>query len=88
MAGYGRKNIDDALVVALAAGGSISFAANEAGCSESTVRRRLADPTLRFAFAGLLQPPPVSAPARASQRTARPYPLWPAMGKIAPGGSA
>jgi hypothetical protein len=28
--------------------------------------------TTRAAFAGLLQPPPVSAPARTSQRTARP----------------
>lgn len=47
MAGRGKKNVDDALLLALASGASIAKAAEKAGCSESTVRRRLADADFR-----------------------------------------
>jgi hypothetical protein len=47
MAGHGRKNCDEALTLALAAGASIAAAAQQAQCSESTVRRRLADAGFR-----------------------------------------
>jgi hypothetical protein len=47
MAGHGRKNCDDALLLALAAGASTATAATQAKCSERTVRRRLADPAFR-----------------------------------------
>jgi hypothetical protein len=43
----GKKNCDDSLILSLAAGGSIPYAAQAAGCSESTVRRRLSDPAFR-----------------------------------------
>jgi hypothetical protein len=47
MAGHGRKNCDEALTLALAAGASIAAASQQAKCSESTVRRRLADAGFR-----------------------------------------
>jgi hypothetical protein len=40
----GKKNRDDEIITALAAGGNIASAARHAGVSERTVRRRLADP--------------------------------------------
>jgi hypothetical protein len=43
----GKKGGDEAIVLALAAGGSIPYAARSAGVSETTVRRRLSDPALR-----------------------------------------
>jgi hypothetical protein len=42
-----KKNIDDAVLLALAAGGSPAAAAQQAHCSERTVRRRLQDPAFR-----------------------------------------
>jgi hypothetical protein len=42
-----KKNIDDALLMVLAAGGTLAAAATQAGCSERTVRRRLHDPSFR-----------------------------------------
>jgi hypothetical protein len=39
----GRKNVDDALTVALASGASAAAAADAAGVSERTVRRRQGD---------------------------------------------
>jgi hypothetical protein len=45
--GPGRKNIDDALLLALASGASITVAAQQAHCSDRTVRRRLQDPDFR-----------------------------------------
>jgi hypothetical protein len=47
MAGGSRKNADDGLVAALAAGASAAAAAEKAGVSERTVRRRLEDPAFR-----------------------------------------
>jgi hypothetical protein len=47
MAGHGRKNVDEALLLALAAGASAAHAAQKAGVSERTARRRLADPAFR-----------------------------------------
>jgi hypothetical protein len=47
MAGHGRKNVDAAIVLVMAGGGTIAKAALQAGCSESTVRRRLAAPEIR-----------------------------------------
>src|SRR6516164_810431 len=47
MAGHGRKDVDDVLLEALASGGSTAFAAQKAGCHESTVRRRLRDESFR-----------------------------------------
>ena len=44
VAGSGRKNADDALVMALAVGGTVPAAAQHAGVSERTVYRRLHDP--------------------------------------------
>jgi hypothetical protein len=43
----GKLNIDDGLALAIAAGASKAVAAQRAGCSESTVSRRLADPAFR-----------------------------------------
>jgi hypothetical protein len=43
VAGPGRKNVDEALVLALAAGGSVPAAARHAGCSARTAYRRLAE---------------------------------------------
>jgi hypothetical protein len=40
----GKKDCDDKLLLALAAGMTVPGAAAQAGCSERTVRRRLADP--------------------------------------------
>jgi hypothetical protein len=42
-----KKNIDDAVLMTLAAGGSAAAAATQARCSEKTVRRRLLDPAFR-----------------------------------------
>jgi hypothetical protein len=42
-----KKSIDDAVLLALAAGGSPAAAAQQAHCSERTVRRRLLDPAFR-----------------------------------------
>ncbi len=47
MAGRGRKNADDMLVLALASGKSVPDAANTGGVSERTVYRRLDDPAFR-----------------------------------------
>jgi hypothetical protein len=47
MAGHGRKDTDEAILLALAAGGSTATAAEKGNCSERTVRRRLADPAFR-----------------------------------------
>ena len=49
MATRGKKAVDDALVLALAAGGSVADAARHVGCCEKTVRRRLQDPLFREA---------------------------------------
>jgi hypothetical protein len=43
----GKRNCDDALVAALAAGGNVAAAAKHASISERTVRRRLEDPAFR-----------------------------------------
>jgi hypothetical protein len=47
MAGRGRKNADDTLVLALACGKSVSDAAKTGGVSERSVYRRLDDPAFR-----------------------------------------
>jgi hypothetical protein len=47
MAGHGRKNCDDALILSLAIGASPATAAAQAGCSETTVKRRLKEPGFR-----------------------------------------
>jgi hypothetical protein len=44
MAGAGRKNLDEALALALAVGNSTAAAAAQAKCSERTVYRRKEDP--------------------------------------------
>jgi hypothetical protein len=43
----GRKNRDEALIAALAAGGTVATAARHAGCSERTLYRRLEDRSFR-----------------------------------------
>ncbi|MCH8148260.1 MAG: hypothetical protein IH987_09755 [Planctomycetes bacterium] len=43
MAGNGRKNADQALMLALACGATVESAARKSGVSESTVYRRLKD---------------------------------------------
>jgi hypothetical protein len=43
----GRREIDSAIVLALAAGGSAADAARHAGCCEKTVTRRLEDTSFR-----------------------------------------
>jgi len=43
----GRRDVDDALVVLLATGSTYKLAAEQVGCSESTVRRRMADVQFR-----------------------------------------
>lgn len=53
MAGRGKKNCNEALRLALASGASIPAAAQQAACSESTVRRRLSDPAFRRSVAEL-----------------------------------
>jgi hypothetical protein len=53
MAGHGRKNVDDAILLALAAGANPSGAAAAAKCSERTVRRRLQDSAFRSRVSGL-----------------------------------
>jgi hypothetical protein len=45
--GHGRKNVDEIVLTVLAAGGSPAAAAQQAHCSERTVRRRLQDPAFR-----------------------------------------
>jgi hypothetical protein len=47
VAGTGKKNCDEALLTALAAGGSVAAAAHHAGVSERTARRRLASAEFR-----------------------------------------
>src|SRR5689334_22084195 len=47
MAQRGRRNADNKLLMALACGATIESAARQAGVSESTVQRRLDDPTFR-----------------------------------------
>jgi hypothetical protein len=47
MAARGRKNADEALLLALACGATVENAARKAGVSERTVRRRLADPAFK-----------------------------------------
>jgi hypothetical protein len=47
MSSPGKRDIDTAIVLALAAGGSVAGAARHAGCSEKTIRRRLADEKFR-----------------------------------------
>ncbi len=46
-AARGRRAVDDALVTALAAGRTYDDAATAAGCSPSTVDRRMTDPGFR-----------------------------------------
>jgi hypothetical protein len=43
----GKKNVDQIVLLALAAGGTPAAAAQQAKCSERTVRRRLLDPAFR-----------------------------------------
>jgi hypothetical protein len=43
----GRRNADQRLLLALACGATVESAARQAGVSESTVYRRLADPAFR-----------------------------------------
>jgi hypothetical protein len=45
--GHGRKDIDGLVVAALVSGATYEQAANFAGCSKSTVRRRMSDPEFR-----------------------------------------
>jgi hypothetical protein len=47
MAQNGRRNADQRLLLALACGATVESAARQAGVSESTVYRRLADPDFR-----------------------------------------
>jgi hypothetical protein len=47
MAGHGKRDVDEQLLLALAAGAGVVSAAQQAGCSESTVRRRLANPAFK-----------------------------------------
>lgn len=51
MAGTGKKG-DDALVVALASGATVTLAARKAGLSDRTARRRLADAAFRLRVSG------------------------------------
>jgi hypothetical protein len=56
---FRKKDCDAGLIAALLAGGTIEGAARTAGCSESTARRRMEDPTfsatLKRERAALLQ---------------------------------
>jgi hypothetical protein len=47
MAGRGRRNSDEVLIMALGAGATHEAAAQQAGVSRETVRRRLKDPEFR-----------------------------------------
>src|SRR5262245_4753816 len=47
MAGSGRRNADDAFLLALASGKTIKDAAQECGISERTAFRRVAEPNFR-----------------------------------------
>jgi hypothetical protein len=47
MGGHGRKDVDDLLLLAFAAGANAAAAAKHAGCSVKTVQRRLKDPAFR-----------------------------------------
>ena len=47
MSRRGRKNADDAVLLALACGATVAQAAHRAGVSERTVYRRLKDPASR-----------------------------------------
>jgi hypothetical protein len=47
MAQRGRRNADQRLLLALACGATVESAARQAGVSESTAYRRLADPAFR-----------------------------------------
>ncbi|MBI4491729.1 MAG: hypothetical protein HY690_02935 [Chloroflexi bacterium] len=51
VAANGRHSADSALVVALSGGQTLQSAAKQAGVSERTVRRRLADPAFRSQLA-------------------------------------
>jgi hypothetical protein len=53
MAGSGRKNADEALALALAAGHTLRAAADAAGVGERTATRRMADPAFRRRVADL-----------------------------------
>lgn len=53
MAGCGRKNADDLLAAALAAGKTIKDAAAEAGIGERTARRRMESPEFQARIAEL-----------------------------------
>jgi hypothetical protein len=53
VAGSGRKNADEALMLALACGETVQAAAQTAGISERTAYRRLADPGTRRRVAEL-----------------------------------
>jgi hypothetical protein len=47
VAGSGKKHIDEGLILAMAAGGSVAAAAKHAGCGLRTAYRRLEDPEFR-----------------------------------------
>ena len=47
MAGHGRKNKDEQLLLTLACGATVEAAARAVGLSEATVYRRLRDPAFR-----------------------------------------
>ena len=53
MAGNGRKNADQALMLALACGATVESAARKASVSESTIYRRLKDPGFQRELAKL-----------------------------------
>jgi hypothetical protein len=53
MAGHGRKECDTIVLEVLAAGGSVASAAQRAGVSERTIRRRLQDAAFRNQVAAL-----------------------------------
>ena len=53
MAGNGRKNADQALMLALACGATVESAARKSGVSDSTVYRRLRDPGFQRELAKL-----------------------------------
>ena len=53
MAHEGRRNADEAILLALACGATGEAAARTAGVAERTVRRRLADPAFKARLASL-----------------------------------
>jgi hypothetical protein len=50
----GRKNVDAALIMALAAGGSVPAVAAHAGCGARTAYRRLQDPAVAILVGALV----------------------------------